>query len=69
MSKGRILVVDDNRGIRSALKILLSAHFGQVETIPSPVTLVSEMDTFRPDVVLLDMNFNTEVNTGNEGLY
>jgi len=40
-----------------------------VETLPSPVTLVSTLERFRPDVVLLDMNFNTSINTGNEGLY
>lgn len=67
--KGRILVVDDNAGIRKALKILLPLYFGQVEAIPSPVTLPSALDTFRPDVVLLDMNFQTEINTGNEGLF
>ena len=66
---GKILVVDDNQGIRSALKILLPAHFGQVELIPSPKTLVATIETFRPDAVLLDMNFNTDTNTGNEGLY
>ena len=67
--KGRILIVDDNAGIRQALKILLPVHFAEVETLPSPVTLVSTLEHFRPDVVLLDMNFNTSINTGNEGLY
>ena len=67
--KGKILVVDDNAGIRSALKILLPMHFEEVETIPSPATLVNTLEGFRPDVVLLDMNFNTSINTGNEGLY
>ncbi len=67
--KGKILVVDDNAGIRSALKILLPVHFQEVETIPSPATLVNMLESFRPDVVLLDMNFNTSINTGNEGLY
>jgi len=61
--------VDDNAGIRQALKILLPVHFAEVETLPSPVTLVSTLERFRPDVVLLDMNFNTSINTGNEGLY
>ena len=61
--------MDDNAGIRQALKILLPVHFAEVETIPSPVTLVSTLERFRPDVVLLDMNFNTSINTGNEGLY
>ena len=67
--KGKILIVDDNAGIRQALKILLPMHFAEVETLPSPVTLVNTLETFRPDVVLLDMNFNTSINTGNEGLY
>lgn len=66
---GKILVVDDNAGIRQALKILLPAYFAQVQAIPSPATLVDTLERFRPDVVLLDMNFNTEINTGNEGLY
>ena len=66
---GKILVVDDNLGIRRALEILLPMHFAEVKTIPSPSTLVSTLDQFRPDVVLLDMNFYTSINTGNEGLY
>ena len=61
--------MDDNAGIRQALKILLPMYFAEVETLPSPVTLVSTLERFRPDVVLLDMNFNTSINTGNEGLY
>ena len=68
-SKAKILVVDDNSGIRAALKVLLPLHFSQVELIPSPKELISKMADFRPDVVLLDMNFHTDINTGNEGLY
>ena len=68
-SKGKILVVDDNSGIRAALKLLLPMHFTQVEVIPSPVELISRIADFQPDVVLLDMNFHTDINTGNEGLY
>ena len=67
--KGKILIVDDNAGIRRALEILLPTHFTEVKTIPSPATIVSSLEQFRPDVVLLDMNFNTSINTGNEGLY
>ena len=67
--KGKILIVDDNAGIRQALKILLPLQFEEVEAIPSPSTLISTLERFRPDVVLLDMNFHTDINTGNEGLY
>ena len=68
-SRAKILVVDDNSGIRAALKVLLPLHFSQVELIPSPKELVTKLADFRPDVVLLDMNFHTDINTGNEGLY
>ena len=67
--KSHILVIDDNAGIRSALKILLPTRFSDVELIASPKALISTMQTFKPDVVLLDMNFETDINTGNEGLY
>lgn len=67
--KYRILAVDDNAGIRATLKILLQPRFGAVETVASPKVLVSTVRTFRPDVVLLDMNFETDINTGNEGLF
>ncbi len=68
-SKAKILVVDDNDGIRAALKILLMRHFAEVELIASPKELRSVVMRFKPDVVLLDMNFYTDMNTGNEGLF
>lgn len=67
--KSKILVVDDNAGIRSALKILLPMRFEEVELLASPKELMSVMRTFKPEAVLLDMNFETDINTGNEGLY
>lgn len=68
MKKGKILVVDDNKGIRDTLVILLGRHFEQVLTLPSPVTLMRTMEEFAPDVILLDMNFKASINSGNEGL-
>ena len=67
--KSKILVVDDNAGIRSALQILLPMRFEEVELISSPKELISAMQRFKPDAVLLDMNFDTDINTGNEGLF
>ena len=67
--KSKILVVDDNAGIRSALKILLPMRFAEVELIASPNVLMETMHKFKPDAVLLDMNFDTDINTGNEGLF
>ena len=67
-TKGKILVVDDNAGIRGALKVLLPLHFEQVELIASPKELMAKMNQFRPNVVLLDMNFSAQKLDGEEGL-
>lgn len=68
-NKGKILVVDDNEGIRTTLNILLPKYFDNVQLIPSPKELNTCIREFRPDVILLDMNFCTDINTGNEGLF
>ena len=69
VKRGKILVVDDNRGIREALRILLGGCFAETQMLPSPVSLIRTVEVFRPDVVLLDMNFTSDINTGGEGLY
>jgi len=65
----RILVIDDNRSILSAIDLLLKGLCAQVITLPGPQNM---MDTLRKnaiDVILLDMNFSAGINSGNEGLY
>lgn len=69
VNKGKILVVDDNPGIRAALKILLPKYFAAVELLASPKEIHASLRVFAPDVILLDMNFEADTNTGNEGLF
>jgi len=69
MGKGKLLIVDDNKSILSALELLLQDEFDVLKTIASPNQLPSLIETVEFDVVLLDMNFSAGVNTGNEGLY
>lgn len=70
MSKqGTIIVVDDNKGVLSAVKLLLKNHFEHIVSLPSPVTLPATLREENAQVVLLDMNFSSGLNTGNEGLY
>lgn len=69
VNKGKILVVDDNPGIRAALKILLPKYFAAVELLASPKEIHASLREFAPDVILLDMNFEADTNTGNEGLF
>ena len=66
---GKLLIVDDNRSILSAVKLLCDGVFEEVITLPSPNSLISTLHKSQPDVVLLDMNFHAGINTGNEGLY
>lgn len=66
---GTIVVVDDNKSILTSLQILLGDEFGHVITLSSPNGLVSLLRRERVDVILLDMNFTSAVNNGNEGLY
>lgn len=67
--QGRLIIVDDNRGILSAVKLLTEKHFASVVGLSSPNLLISELRLQGADVVLLDMNFTAGINSGNEGLY
>lgn len=67
--KRHILVVDDNRGVLTALELLLPRRFEKVTAISSPDHIYEVINSDRPDAVLLDMNFRSAVNNGNEGLY
>jgi len=69
MKKGSILVVDDNKNVLSALRILLESYFQQVILLSSPNQLPSKLREATPDIVLLDMNFSAGINSGNEGLF
>jgi DNA-binding NtrC family response regulator len=69
MSKGKLLIVDDNKSILSALEILLNDDFAEIKTIANPNQLPALIETGTYDLILLDMNFSAGVNTGNEGLY
>jgi DNA-binding NtrC family response regulator len=67
--KGNILIVDDNKSILSALEILLSPEFQIVTTISNPNQIPTELRKKDYNLVILDMNFNAGVNTGNEGIF
>ncbi len=69
MKMGSILIVDDNKNVLSALRILLNNYFEEVILLSSPNMLISMMREKNPDIVLLDMNYSAGINTGNEGLY
>jgi DNA-binding NtrC family response regulator len=69
MAKGNILIVDDNKSILSALEILLIPEFQTVTTLSDPNQIPTELRKKDYNLVILDMNFNAGINTGNEGIY
>lgn len=66
---GALLVVDDNRAVLAAVKLLAEMKFGEVVTTTSPSRIPGLLRETHPSCVLLDMNFDSSVNNGNEGLY
>jgi DNA-binding NtrC family response regulator len=69
MAKGNILIVDDNKSILSALEIFLTPEFQTVTTLSDPNLIPTELRKKEYNLVILDMNFNAGINTGNEGIY
>ena len=65
--QGKILVVDDNEDVLFALNALLSQHVEKVKVTTQPERISSYMYEFEPDIILLDMNFQQDVISGNEG--
>lgn len=67
--KGKILIVDDNEDVLLALNMLLKPHVEAVRVLTRPERLGEFMDSFTPDVIILDMNFSRDVISGEEGYY
>ena len=67
--KGSLLVIDDNKNVLTALRILLTNYFEKVTLLSSPNQILGTLREAKPDVVLLDMNFSAGINSGNEGLF
>jgi DNA-binding NtrC family response regulator len=69
MIKGTLLIVDDNKSVISALEMMLQYEIAKVISITSPKRIHEVLEQNEIDIVLLDMNFQAGVNSGNEGLF
>lgn len=65
--KGKILIVDDNEDVLLSLHMLLKNRVEAVRVIARPERIGEFMDSFHPDVVILDMNFRRDAISGEEG--
>ncbi len=66
---GKILVVDDNLQIINSLQLLLKPEFREIAVLRDPNQLSSMLSRQSFDIILLDMNFKSGDNSGNEGYY
>ena len=69
LKKASILIVDDDEDVLTAMRLLLKSKVKEVVTEKNPNNIVSLLRKNKFDVIILDMNFNSIVNTGNEGIY
>lgn len=66
---GRLLIADDNRNILQALTLFLQFEFEFIQTVSNTNNIIQELEKGEFDLVLLDMNFKSGQNNGNEGLF
>lgn len=64
-----VLIIDDDVDVLTAVRLLLKPEVKEVVTEKNPENLRTLLSKQAFDVILLDMNFNSSINTGNEGIY
>jgi two-component system, NtrC family, response regulator HydG len=64
-----ILVIDDDTDILTAVRLLLKTEAKEVVTEKNPENIRTLLSKHSFDLILLDMNFNSSINTGNEGIF
>src|SRR4051812_2246794 len=64
-----VLVIDDDIDVLTAVRLLLKPEVKEIVTEKNPENIRSLLAKQDFDVILLDMNFNSSINTGNEGIY
>ncbi len=63
-----ILIVDDNHGVRAALRMLCELHHWHTVEAQSPEQALRAIDQQPVDLVIQDMNFQRDTTSGEEGV-
>jgi DNA-binding NtrC family response regulator len=69
LSNAAILVVDDDPDVLTAIRLLLKPQVKEIVAEKNPENIRMHLSKQSFDLILLDMNFKSAVNSGNEGLY
>jgi len=69
INQANILIVDDDKDVLTAVRFLLKTEAKEVFTETNPENIRKLLTENDVDIILLDMNFKSSINTGNEGLF
>ena len=69
LKNATVLVVDDDPDVLTAIRLLLKPQVKEIVVEKNPENIRSLLSKQSFDLILLDMNFTSSINTGNEGLY
>ncbi len=69
LKNAAILVIDDDTDVLTAVRLLLKTEVKEVVTEKNPENIRYHLSRQAFDVILLDMNFTSSLNTGNEGFF
>ncbi|HEC45118.1 MAG TPA: sigma-54-dependent Fis family transcriptional regulator [Bacteroides sp.] len=68
LTRGNILIIDDDPYIILSLQTLLEQHYTNIRTLKNPDGIPGHLNEQQFDVVLLDMNFMAGDTSGEDGL-
>lgn len=69
LKNARILVIDDDTDVLTAVRLLLKTEVKEVVIEKNPENIRHLLAKQQFDVILLDMNYNSTIHTGNEGIF
>ena len=69
LKNAKILAVDDDQDVLVAVKMLLRPEVKEIITEKNPEKILSLLAQNQFDLILLDMNYKSSLNTGNEGIF
>src|SRR5678810_897787 len=69
LKNSSILIIDDDTDVLTAVRLLLKTDAKEVVTEKNPENLRWLLSKQSFDLILLDMNFTSSINTGNEGFF
>lgn len=69
LKNASLLVIDDDPDVLTAVRLLLKNEVKEIMTEKNPENIPALLSAKKFDIIMLDMNFKSSINTGNEGIF